>query len=457
LSNSDVSNSTVSGGSTVTDSDITGDSTVDNSTVTNSTVDDSTVDNSTVTDSTVDDSDVTDSTVDNSDLDNSTVDNSDVTNSDLTDSTATDSTITDSTLINSTATNSTVINSTLINMIVEDAWIEDGVIYNGTISDDVFYNATENGPANLTDVVNYPPTAVMGASPTSGTATLTVNFDGSGSTDPNIPGPLNDSLSYSWDFNNDGTEDATGVSASNGYAAGTHTATLTVTDSFGRTSTDTATITVSASSGGSTGGGSSGGGGGGGIGRTYILVLTEENPTQSLKLRAGDTVKYLHSGEDFSFIVRYMYADQAKMGISRATGYKAYSFLEGLTYNLNLDDEPKSDISVKITDLQYGSGNFTFSLLDVPQKKPILILPPAKKTVTPEGEEETSAEVGAELEAEPEEAELEDEEVYSEGVLDFIESLNVKRTAPLWAGIGLALLIILLGLGLYYLVTKKDK
>jgi hypothetical protein len=97
--------------------------------------------------------------------------------------------------------------------------------------------------------------------------------------------------------------------------------------------------------------------------------------------------------------------------------------------------------------MNYGSGNFTFELLNIPERKPIITLPsPAKRTVEAE----------TELEAEPEETEPEEEDTFSEGVLEFVESLNVKSTAPLWAGIGLAALIILIGLGLYFLIAWKS-
>ena len=48
---------------------------------------------------------------------------------------------------------------------------------------------------------NTPPTVLATATPTSGTAPLTVNFDGSGSSDPDA----GDTITYSWDLNGDGT------------------------------------------------------------------------------------------------------------------------------------------------------------------------------------------------------------------------------------------------------------
>ena len=87
---------------------------------------------------------------------------------------------------------------------------------------------------------NQPPTAVAGATPTTGPAPLTVQFDGSGSTDPD-PG---DTLTYAWDLDSDGEyDDSTAVSPSYTYASqGVYTASLRVTDRSGAMSTAAVTI-----------------------------------------------------------------------------------------------------------------------------------------------------------------------------------------------------------------------
>ncbi len=85
---------------------------------------------------------------------------------------------------------------------------------------------------------NTPPTAVAEATPTSGTAPLTVNFTGSNSSDPD--GTIS---SYSWDFG-DGTSSTQADPTHTYTAAGTYTAVLTVTDNDGATGTDQVTITV---------------------------------------------------------------------------------------------------------------------------------------------------------------------------------------------------------------------
>ena len=87
---------------------------------------------------------------------------------------------------------------------------------------------------------NLPPNALMTATPVSGTAPLSVAFDGSQSKDAD--GSI---VSYDWSFGNGAT--ATGVTASYTYtAAGTYTATLKVTDNKGAVSIASATITVAA-------------------------------------------------------------------------------------------------------------------------------------------------------------------------------------------------------------------
>ncbi len=83
---------------------------------------------------------------------------------------------------------------------------------------------------------NAAPNAVASANPTSGAAPLTVNFSGSGSTDPN-----SDPLTYSWNFGDGAT--GSGITASHTYSsAGPYTATLAVSD--GRGGSDTATVGV---------------------------------------------------------------------------------------------------------------------------------------------------------------------------------------------------------------------
>jgi glucose/arabinose dehydrogenase len=78
--------------------------------------------------------------------------------------------------------------------------------------------------------VNRVPTASLTASPTSGPTPLTVNFDGTASSDPD-PG---DTLTYIWDFGDGATVETIGATTSHPYATpGTYMASLRVRDNFG--------------------------------------------------------------------------------------------------------------------------------------------------------------------------------------------------------------------------------
>jgi glucose/arabinose dehydrogenase/PKD repeat protein len=92
---------------------------------------------------------------------------------------------------------------------------------------------------------NHPPTAALAADVTSGPAPLSVQFDASGSTDPDA----GDTLTYIWDFG-DGTTgvETTGATVSHVYSnAGTFTAALTVRDNHGASSTP-ATVEINVAS-----------------------------------------------------------------------------------------------------------------------------------------------------------------------------------------------------------------
>lgn len=84
------------------------------------------------------------------------------------------------------------------------------------------------------------PFAFFVATPTTGEAPLTVSFNASGSSDSD--GTISQ---YEWDFNNDGTVDATGVTATHTYSSpGIYTAVLTITDNTNLKGKFTLFITV---------------------------------------------------------------------------------------------------------------------------------------------------------------------------------------------------------------------
>jgi glucose/arabinose dehydrogenase/PKD repeat protein len=118
---------------------------------------------------------------------------------------------------------------------------------------------------------NQPPVAVAKANPASGDIGMTVNFDGSGSSDPN-----GDPLSYEWDLDGDGAfDDSSAVRPSWTYnTAGNYRVSLRVSDGRGGTATDAITI---------------------GVGRPNVTIST---PTMALRWKVGDTVSFSGSATD---------------------------------------------------------------------------------------------------------------------------------------------------------------
>lgn len=88
----------------------------------------------------------------------------------------------------------------------------------------------------ITVTANQAPTAAASGTPATGKEPLLVNFSSAGS------GDSDGTITYTWDFG-DGSPEKTSANPTHTYnAAGTYTATLTVTDDFG--ATDTATVTT---------------------------------------------------------------------------------------------------------------------------------------------------------------------------------------------------------------------
>jgi PKD repeat protein len=117
---------------------------------------------------------------------------------------------------------------------------------------------------------NNPPTAVATANPTSGPAPLTVQFNGSGSSDPD-----GDALSYAWDLDGDGIyDDSTAANPSFTYTtAGTYSVRLQVTDARGASSVS-APITITV-----------------GTGNTPPTAVID-SPSPSLTWAVGDTINF---------------------------------------------------------------------------------------------------------------------------------------------------------------------
>lgn len=119
-------------------------------------------------------------------------------------------------------------------------------LFNGKIDDIRIYNKALTAQ-QIDDIITgfdrggeqppQAPTAAVSADVAAGISPLTVNFDASGSVDPE-----GDVLTYYWDFNADGVMDASGVNVQNTFSSlGDNVVVLTVSDGI---FTSTATITV---------------------------------------------------------------------------------------------------------------------------------------------------------------------------------------------------------------------
>jgi glucose/arabinose dehydrogenase len=109
---------------------------------------------------------------------------------------------------------------------------------------DLYYAGLNSGTVRRISYTagNRAPVAVAQATPTSGNSPLTVQFDGTGSSDPD-PG---DTLSYAWDLDGNGVYDnSTSSRPTWTYQTdGTYTPRLRVTDNHGSSATDSVTINV---------------------------------------------------------------------------------------------------------------------------------------------------------------------------------------------------------------------
>lgn len=121
---------------------------------------------------------------------------------------------------------------------------------------------------------NQPPRAVANANPTNGAAPLTVNFDGTGSYDPDV----GDEITYAWDLDEDGAfDDSTAANPTRTYSEpGRYTAKLRVTDGFSASNTDSVVIDAGNTS----------------------PAANIEAPEETLKWKVDDEISFSGSADD---------------------------------------------------------------------------------------------------------------------------------------------------------------
>ena len=446
---SDIRNSNTTGTTPISNSHIWYSNVTYSGPVTNSTIDYADINGSSLVSTMVNNSSIANSDIaDSAITQGSVISNSNITDSSISSSEVNDSTVNNSTIFNSSITNSTITNSMLYDAIVADASISDGVIYNGSIN-----GVNITSPTNLTELINYPPNAAFSVSSTSVYVGDMVVFDASASSDPNIPGALNDSLNFAWSFGDGST--GTGSFIGHQYNnAGSFTVQLTVTDSFGKS--DSATVMISVASQPSGGGGGGGGGYGSVIQVPYIMInyinFSQENP-KTVKVDPFDVINF-----DFAnvrYTLEIMDVDSEKASFRLHPIKFSFTLLEGGALNIALDQEAGDDLRVTLDDItktvsynttaEYGIVHYeltlTLEMLGMPRA------PVAKESIP------SPAPTQAVLQPEPEQQEEETGPV--EGTLMIIGEKKPARAASPIIGTAIAAGIILLGLFGFFAIRRR--
>jgi len=105
-----------------------------------------------------------------------------------------------------------------------------------TVTDGDSIDAAQDYAVTVIDSLNNAPTGVISSDVVAGSAPLTVSFDGTGSTDPDL-----DTLTYSWNFGDGGS--STDASPTHTFTTqGVYNVQLTVND--GRTGSDTTSVVI---------------------------------------------------------------------------------------------------------------------------------------------------------------------------------------------------------------------
>jgi PKD repeat protein len=322
-------------------------STLNNCVVINSLVKDYTGSNCYIINSVIDPSDVTGSTINTSVIMNSNATNSYIDHSNITNSNIDSATVIYSTLTNITMNGGSVYNTNLQDAILTDVVIDNGVITNGTITQGgTTYNASINGTANLTQIINLPPSASF-TMPATAAPGAVVNFDASSSSDPNIgqSGPYNSTnMTYSWSFGDGNT--STGVNPTHVYnAEATYIVTMTVRDAYGLNDTTTQSIVIStpvAPPPVNTGGGGGGGGGGSyGLARTYNYDL-ESGMTFQRSLTKVDKLFIKYKDVEHLLTVSGITRDEVTILVDD----KVSKLINKQIQNYDLDDDHYYDMEV---------------------------------------------------------------------------------------------------------------
>jgi PKD repeat protein len=196
--------------------------------------------------------------------------------------------------------------------------------------------------------VNHAPTAVIGANPTSGAVPLVVNFNSTGSGDPDA----GDTITYAWDLDNDGQfNDGNASTAQFTFTtAGTKTVRLQVTDNHGLSSVATTTISVTNPN-------------------NQLPTMIIDTPSSSLPWKVGDGISFsghatdpedvnvATSGLNWQFILHQGASTQV---------LQTFNGVSGGTFTVPNEPYP-STLEIKATATDSSGGQGTSSVTISPQ------------------------------------------------------------------------------------------
>ncbi len=306
------------------------------------------------------------SIITNSNINLSYIENSTIINSSLFNSTTINANI-----INSAMDNSNIINSSIDNSIVVNASIINGVLLCGNITFDGLpvYVSDCITPINLTDLVNYAPLAVL-TMPSTANVGVSIPLTGFLSTDPNIPGALNDSLSYYFDFG-----DGTFANGSNNYthvyaSEGTPIVNLIVTDSFGASDSTNHQIVVSAPivpgpgpgpgfSGGSSSGLAPGYQAGPGN-KIYWPTGDELARGYTVSMRLREVIKFFVEYKLYYFETTSL--NSKNLGAEARWPLKPENFIIGEAKVVDVNDDGSEDINIRLNSITFDGKDYFASI-----------------------------------------------------------------------------------------------
>jgi len=191
-----------------------------------------------------------------------------------------------------------------------------------------------------------------------------------------------------------------------------------------------------------------GGGGGGSSSDTVDVSLTDFLPSATTSVARYDVIRLQYNGKAYSFRFKSIFTDTVKVDLISPPKSSSLHIGEFDTYDLDRDGE--DDVRLTILDIQNRRADVKFELLNVAAStgQPVKVLDfPAPKT---KDRTVISAPVASTSDSGPKQESL------LRGFITFVENFAAKRTVPVWAGALLAVLIAVIGAGLFYVLTRKN-